>query len=372
MQKVIVIGDDHHNSLSLVRGLGMAGYAVELFVVADSGKSFVAHSKYVRKCHIVKSEKDVLAIMREEVKEVKERVPVTAASDKAAEMLDLNFDELSRNYIVPNCGGKQGLLSEWMNKEKMMAEADRCGMLKPYTVHVSALDETQIDTDAIPYPCVVKPSKSVDGSKDDFRICKDKSELKAVLEDMRRRGIGVLVQEYIHVDYEYKVCGVRSRKTGKNHLVGGLHKLKTCKDTNNMGMLCFAYTTSDYPSDYIKSSIDKFVESMGFEGLYSFEFMVSGDKVYFTEMNLRNDGCAFCWTDAGCNMTANWVKEMTEGVEPKYGTLKKTYCMVEISYAKYYHNNIFTLIKDTFKTKSFAIFKRNDIKPFIYKFINAI
>ena len=46
MQKVIIIGGDHHNTLGLVRAFGKEGYHIVLFVVAANNKSFVAHSKY--------------------------------------------------------------------------------------------------------------------------------------------------------------------------------------------------------------------------------------------------------------------------------------------------------------------------------------
>ena len=58
-----------------------------------------------------------------------------------------------------------------------------------------------------------------------------------------------------------------------------------------MGMLVTAETTPDIPNGIELSKVNTFLESIDYEGLYSLEFMISGDKAYFTEINLRNDGC---------------------------------------------------------------------------------
>lgn len=209
-------------------------------------------------------------------------------------------------------------------------------------------------------------------SKDDFRISKDISNLRDVLNDMSKRDIPVIVQEFIKVDYEFLIIGARCRNTGKNHIVGGLHKHKCCKDINNMGMFVTAETTPDIPNGIELSKVNTFLESIDYEGLYSLEFMISGDKAYFTEINLRNDGCLFCWTNAGCNIAVNWVNEMTNGIVSIYNKLQKKNMLVEISYLKYYRQNMIDMLRDFHKADAFAIFDKHDIKPFLYKFINAI
>lgn len=46
--------------------------------------------------------------------------------------------------------------------------------------------------------------------------------------------------------------------------------------------------------------------------------------------------------------------------------------LVEISYLKYYRQNMIDMLRDFHKADAFAIFDKHDIKPFLYKFINAI
>lgn len=370
--KVIIIGGDHHNTLGLVRAFGKEGYHIVLFVVAANNKSFVAHSKYVNDCYVVDNENKVIDILVSKVKENNVRIPIITASDQSAELLDKHYNELSKHFIIANCGGEQGGISKWMNKVRMLDEAKKCGLMQPFSMFVNSKVDFNIDKQEIPFPCVVKPSMSSHASKDDFRICKDISNLRDVLNDMSKRDIPVIVQEFIKVDYEFLIIGARCRNTGKNHIVGGLHKHKCCKDINNMGMFVTAETTPDIPNGIELSKVNTFLESIDYEGLYSLEFMISGDKAYFTEINLRNDGCLFCWTNAGCNIAVNWMNEISKGIVQIYNKLQKRNMLVEISYLKYYRQNMIDMLRDFHKADAFAIFDKHDIKPFLYKFINAI
>lgn len=372
MSKIIIVGSDHHNTLALIRAFEQEEYYVIVFVVSESHKSFVVHSKYVGEYYIVREEGLVVSELLSKNFEVSGRVPIITASDKSAEILDRHYDVLSKKYILPNCAAKQGGISFWMDKQNMHTSARECGLLQPFSLFVSPHSDVRNELDNLPFPCIVKPAKSSVATKDDFRICNSVEELGCVLFDMSDRNISVIVQEYIKVDYEFLIIGARCRNTRNNHIIGGLHKHKCCKDTNNMGMLVTAETTPELPQGIIKSKIDSFLNLIDYEGLYSIEFLISGDKAYFTEINLRNDGCLFCWTNAGCNIAVNWVNEMLTGVESVYNKLQRKNMLVEISYFKYYGKKIRTLIKDFREADAFAIFDKNDVKPFVFKLLNTI
>lgn len=63
---------------------------------------------------------------------------------------------------------------------------------------------------------------------------------------------------------------------------------------------------------------------------------------------------------------------MLTGVESVYNKLQLKNMLVEISYFKYYGKKIFTLIKDFREADAFAIFDKNDVKPFVFKLLNTI
>lgn len=368
--KVIVVGADHHNTLNLIRALGIAGFQVIVYVTSENGRSFVTQSRYVDSFYILENEEDVVFSLLNSHGDVK--VPIITTSDKSAETLDLHFDELSQYYILPNCSFKQGMISNWMNKDKMLKEADKCGLKQPLTMFVDSMMDIDANISKFCYPCIVKPLKSSSATKNDFRICHKKNELKSVLYDFQKCNLPVVVQQFVKVDYEFLIIGCRCRNTKQNHIVGGLHKKKCCKDMNNMGMFVTAQTTPELPKGINIKHLNKFLSSIDYEGMYSVEFMISGEDAYFTEINLRNDGCLFCWTNAGCNIASTWVEEMIGGVARECPKLLRKHALVEISYVKYYGKNLLGTITDFAIADTFAIFDKRDVKPFIYKFINAI
>ncbi len=189
---------------------------------------------------------------------------------------------------------------------------------------------------------------------------------------MREKHIPVAIQEFIKVDYEFLIIGSRCRKTRRNHIVGGLHKHKCCKDTNNIGMFVTGETTGKIPDSIYLSKLNIFLDAIDYEGLYSLEFMISGEKAYFTEINLRNDGCLFCWTNAGYNIADNWCEEMKLGKDVKYPILQNKNMLVEISYLKYYHSKLCMMFTDFHTADAYAIFDKHDVKPFLYKFFNVM
>ena len=64
--------------------------------------------------------------------------------------------------------------------------------------------------------------------------------------------------------------------------------------------------------------------------------------------------------------------EISKGIVQIYNKLQKRNMLVETSYLKYYRQNMIDMLRDFHKADAFAIFDKHDIKPFLYKFINAI
>ncbi len=236
--KVIVVGNNHHNTLGLIRSLGRGGLNVICIVVdKDIKHSFVAKSNYLNSFHLFPSFNMVLDYLKSHQTDC--LVPVFTTSDEGAEFLDLHYAELSKNYLLNSCGHKQGGISYWMNKEIMLAKAQECGLRIPksFIVKTKAF-ETGLLQDIV-FPCIIKPHKSSEAGKTIFRICGDLQQLKDSLLEISNICDKAIVQEYIDRDYEFLMMGVRSSSSGEIVMPGGLHKLRVCKHTKSLGM--FAY-----------------------------------------------------------------------------------------------------------------------------------
>lgn len=370
MKDVIVIGADHYNTLWLVRSLGIGGFNPIVIVVgAHCGRSFVSKSKYCKQCYHIKSIDDIVATLLSF--QFSERIVIFTSGDPYAVVIDKNYNQLSQKYILQGCNNREGELVYWMDKDNMLAMAKECGLSIPYTRKLDLSED--IDFSEIPYPCLIKPEISAESTKNTFRICQNIEELRHSISEVRGDCKNVILQEFIQPDFECLLYGVSTEI--EVFLPGALHKIHTCSDTNNLGMMTYSYLSPDIPSQIgdIKKLKD-FVKKMGYHGVFSVEFMITRNKAYFLEINLRNDGTCYITTQAGVNIPAIWAASSYGLATNNYHKVfnrERTYGMNEINYFKYTMKKvgIIQTIKDVCKAKAFSLYNANDLRPFFYKFI---
>ena len=253
----------------------------------------------------------------------------------------------------------------------MTAMAAACGFRVPFSKEIN-LAESLTDFADIPFPCILKPLKSSRGKKEDFRICHSYDQLTVALYDLQKHCGSVLLQEFIKPDFEILIIGIRSRKSGINVIPGMLHKVGTGHSTNNLGMTYYAYVEKEL-SPYVDiETVNKFLEKIDYDGIYSIEYFVSGGIAYFLEINLRTDATMYIYTTAGINAPDLWIKANSDSYEHKEVQIykKRTYGMAEISYIKgLLHFNPIKILRDWWKTDCYSIFSWKDPLPFIYKLL---
>ncbi len=369
--KVLIIGNNHHNTLGLVRSLGRGGMLVFCFVVDSSiNKSFVSKSRYIYSFKLMRSYENLLEYLIEKWN-VEDRIPVFTTSDEAANFIDLNFNILCKKFYLNNCEGKQGRLSYWMDKTNMLRQAGQSGLLVPKTIVLNIADYRTQLSDKIPYPCIIKPINSSLANKSNFRICQNIQELRKCLDELSKTCKDVLLQEYITRDYEYLVMGIRSSVTNKIIIPGGLHKLRTMKGTSSLGMFSYAYTTEQLEPIIDIKAIEKFLNDISYDGIFSMEFMVCKNKTFFLEINLRNDGTQFCFEGSGVNLPVLWIKNIfKDPILDGEIRLKKNYCMVETNYIKSLKDiPIKRALLEWGKSSIFALFDKRDVTPAYLKIL---
>ena len=368
-KKVIVIGQDHYNTLWLVRSLGMVGIRPYLIIHSSNSRSFVSKSKYCKDFVILKEKEEILQFLTSRTNE--EKAVLFTSSDMFAEFLDKNYNILSKKYIIQNCNGKQGNLSYWMDKNHMILKAMDCGLITPISYSLST--SIKSDLSLIKFPCLVKPELSAEASKDNFRLCYNIQDLNTAIQEVKKNCSKVLVQEYIKAEYEYLIYGVST--DAEICIPGGLRKIHTCTSSNNLGMMSYSCLSNEIPSQIGSfDKIKKFIKSIGYIGLFSIEFMITKDKAYFLEINLRNDGTCYITTQAEVNMPALWAySSLGKDSSNLSRTFKRpyTYGMNEINYLKYTFNfkNFIRCLKEIFSVRAFSLIKINDMKPVVYKLL---
>ena len=87
------------------------------------------------------------------------KIVVIPCSDFASSLLDAHYNQLSSKYYLPGISC-QGEVNKMMNKQTMADFAKQHGLLIPNTYEFS-----QITPESDVFPVILKPLKSIEGSK---------------------------------------------------------------------------------------------------------------------------------------------------------------------------------------------------------------
>lgn len=358
MNKVIVIGTDHHNTLGVIRSLGERGIRAELILVARSRMTFVDYSKYLSRSIRIESEKNLVALLLETYKDEPEKPVVICCSDASSGAIDDNRDNLSPYFILPGAN-EQGRISALMSKDKMAELAVASGLNIPQSYYLKDKGE---DLSRIQLPCIIKPIESRWGEKSDITICKTIDDLKTFVSSHQVQNYQI--QDYIEKDFEYQLIGCATKTDVI--IPGESTILRPCKGSNTS----FLYYSPIEDGFCELKKCTEFVRRTGYHGLFSLELL--RDKKgndYFMEINFRNDGNAICVTAAGMSLPYIWYLDCI-GADYSHESkkiIKPVYVMPDMAELKLLATKQISLreyISDFKKTNRFMEFDKKDMKPF--------
>lgn len=362
MSEIIVIGGNHHNTLGVIRSLGFKGLTPIVILVTDENKPYVAYSRFIKKLITINSSDGIIGVLKELAYSLEQKSVIVACSDGASSMLDLHRKELEENYYIPGCKD-QGRLTKYMDKEVMSELGREIGFNVPETWIV----ETQSDIDQCEYPCISKPILSKDGKKSDIRICRNHIDLQELIND--GCCYKYQVQRFVEKSFEYQLIGLAVG--GANLIIPGVSRcIRPCPGTNT-GFLRYELLDGiDAPLDKCK----EFVKKIGYEGLFSIEFLRGRDgKDYFMEMNFRNDGNSICVTKAGYNLPYLWYLYcIGEDYKKEFSMckLKPVLVMPEFDdhgFVSRGEISFWQWLKDIVRSDAYMEFDSKDMKPFFVR-----
>lgn len=377
----LVVGNDHYNTLNVIRSLGEAGFSVGAVIVSDAAGSFVLKSRWVSRGAIV-AEKDVVSHLLSAWPLASEgRIPLIPTYDGIASLLDANFDALSGRFILPSVGGGGGRIDAALEKDFQLEQARKAGFKIPFSLKVRPGATGDLQWESLKFPCIIKPAASHRGSKAHFSICRSCGELAAALSALEGKIDSVLVQEYVPNDNVIVVSGVRT-SDGKTHIFGEIDKFKHSKATESLGLCCLGRWS---PDSQIADECRRFVEAIDYYGCFSIDVVrVKGDARqglpgkpdtlpdanYFMEINLRTDGLLYFYHRAGINFPALWARAC-QGVHNEIKPSRKSVVgMNEFLYFRHLRRNF--SLPDLLKTDAFSTWSLKDPRPFFYRFLNKL
>jgi len=353
MNKIIIIGVSHHNTLGMIRCVGLAGYRADLILIGNSN-SYVTKSRYLNNIYCISDNKDIITVLEREYTNYEEKPIILTCTDKAESELDLQFNTLKNRFFFFNCGN-DGLVTHFMNKQIQSSIAKDVGLTIPESF------EYHNDLANYIYPCIIKPVESIHGGKL-LAICNNDSEFKTRISQFDKDDI-ILIQQFIEKDSEIVVLGLAVN--GKIIIPGFILKHREF----NGGTL-YSTVKSTESLDYtLIAKCKEMIKKMGYEGLFGIEFIHSKGIFYFIEVNLRNDATTYSLCSAGVNLPDLYIKLKNGRNVTGYSRVREIQSIVEFNDYKHrpqYNVHLSKWISQYLKSKCKYYYCLRDPLPFFY------
>lgn len=351
MSRIIIAGSSHHNTLSVVRAIGLTSNKVELFIIGDK-RSYISKSKYVTSTAYFNDATAMIEYLLSHLEEYN-KASIISCSDAVSQALDSAPDEIWNKIKFFRCKEK-GSLTQLMDKSIQVKYANSIGLNTPVSIKLL----TDSHSNNIPFPCILKPSESYIGGKQ-LIICNNIDEYKNALSHFHQ-GIEILVQEYIPKQYEIVIPGFAN----KNNIIipGIIRKYRDVSGaTSYSRVIPFDDTTKT-----LEEKVKEYIADIKYEGLFGFEFIFDGNEFYFIELNLRNDATSCSLIPAGFNLPAMCISEPGDSnnlsVKDSYDSIVE---FNDFSFVLRRQVSIREWLKVLKNSKCKYYYSQGDMKPFL-------
>lgn len=302
---IVFVSKEHYNPLGIVRTLGEAGIK-PVVVIVEGDLKFVGQSKYVKERYYVKSPKEGINLIKEKFAHTGEKSFILTGDDVTVSTLDRHYDDLKDYFNFYNAG-KSGRIVHYMNKDNMLAVAEKYGLniAKTWKVRVG-----EIPND-IEYPIMTKAINSFGEEwKDIVFICHGDEELREAYKKIKSKEI--LVQKYIEKVDEVSFDGFSIDNGNQVIILTEVYQEYCIPDKYS------PYWDVRNNNDHeTTEKIKKIIREIGLEGIFEFEFMVDkAGQLWFLEINFRNTALGYSTTAAGMPQVTLWCDSMEKGIIP--------------------------------------------------------
>lgn len=376
MQKnnVVLIGNNHHNGLGLVRSLGKEKVKAYGVIVGNknSRSNFIQKSKYWNEVYWVDTYDDVADFLIMKFSNKKSKSLLIPWTDEAEKVLDQNYSRLKTMFILPSIKKTPGEIIRYMDKRFQTELFDN--------FQLNYLRAENYELTLFPfhlfegrYPIILKPVTSVEGNKNDITVCYSKEQLvRSVNYLITKNYKRVLVQDYLEERTEYVLSGAVTNSIICGNLLRNIRQWP-----QNTGTGSFSYIDTNPSPNRFAEELLKKIQRLGYEGLIDFEFFEDKhNQFYINEINWRSSGRNFVGLFTNINTAFIYYCDIF-GIEcskekwnKKEGfTMNETMDIGNVIS----HNIIFKeWVSDLIKTRSFAFFDIADLRPALTQYFILI
>ena len=368
----IVIGNNHNNTLGLVWSLGEAGHRITLLLY-NSANNYVSASKYIWKTYLVQSNDDIIALLKNVARDMDSKPVVFVSNDVDATLLNEHYRELA-SYCFFEGGRADGGINRYRDKEVEEELALKCGFTIPQTEVIK--QPRELIGVSLKYPLLIKANNSVRGWKSAMKKCDTKLEAESFVNSLSPDLYPLQVQEFIEKEYEIMLLGC-SLFGGKRVICPVANK-KIRQYPPNTGAGTWSVSTEVAASEELRQLAGKvanYLKEIEYTGNFSAEFLYSGGKFYFLEINLRNDGTSWLSTCSGYNLPDMVCRSFVDEIVSSEGCMfQKMYYMNIIGDLNYVRNGSiswFNWMRQFKRDTCYSHYNKRDRKPF-WKFVKPM
>lgn len=370
MKRAIVFGQEGVNAVGLVQSLGREGVFV-ISVLMGERSSIIRHSRYSGMIYFVHDFDEALDLMLEKCV-FEEPVVIFPAGDGAAVFLENHREKLQGSFVFEYTKGPHNI-AYCMNKLNQVKFAKDYGFNVPYSVRLNKGDEVPAE---MIYPCIVKPLVSCEGDKRDIMIAGDSKQLASILKDKLQFTNEVIIQQRINRDFDYNMIGCAC-ENGDVLIPLSIRAIKFNHKVQDAKTVCIVEPLDEKIKIEVEK-MKKMMRGMGYVGLFAVECMHNrdDDKIYFTEINLRNDGLNSFIVKGGVNLPYLHFLDLMglprQDYTPTFEHKKYIWEANHISALKRHSISIWEWLRDLKGLDGFLYYLPDDKRPFFYQFINPV
>ena len=309
--KAVVLGTNYYIGLAVVRSLGKEG--IHVISVDHDEYNPYGKSRYVKEAliapHYKREEKEYLDFLIDIARKEEYKPVLLATADPYVEFMDKYFFELKDYYLFPM--DRKGLLTNLMDKEKLVEIAKDHGMPTPEIIRDTEDNIVERTEEEIGYPCVIKPVDSPTFVQDFRRkmfFANNPEELQSKLDLAKSKGHPVFVQRIV-MGPETNNYNFDAYMNQEGKVAWYTTERKLRQWPTNFGASTLA--EQKWIPEAAEFSIP-FLEALGFKGFVEVEMKKDdrNGKIYLIEVNVRYVNFTQMHVDIGFNTPLLTYQEM--------------------------------------------------------------
>jgi len=369
----IVFGQNSVNTTGLIRSLGQAGYQV-FAILQKTTVNYTAKSKYIKGVWYVNNSEEWLSTIITACNTIRGKIALFSTGDEEAKFVNQNHNVLQKYCFVEGTKNEK-VGNSYFSKDFIYELADKAGLelIDSYILR----DKSIVALPKIEFPTLVKALDSTCGGKEVMNVCNDFESLKQHIKGINGRFFPIQIQPFITKEKEIMLQGC-SMMDGKN-VIAPVCFVKTRFSGCGNGYASYGYSVStdeDPELHKLKVKIATIIKTVGYNGLFSAEFLYANNHYYFLEINFRNDGTAVVSTKSGYNLPDIQCKGLLNMFSsPSEYSFHKIHYMCEDDFKHVIRRelSLYQWIKDVCRKDCFwYMIEKKDWKPFIYYILYRI